>query len=194
MSRQHPPMDITKLSVPRYDLGDVPLPLELEGAPEKIISMWRRDLEVFVSLPFGQEVALGCAIRAWMRSVGKEVADACGIPSTCSYVLMVLEGMYQGKHLRFCLSGYFLGAFTLIGAAALDALLRSLPEDAPVLFEDMSGRTWKDKEIRRCVRGALEAAPDGAGIVFMGDMIEELDGRILPVLDMLCEPVVDPKE
>ncbi len=74
MNRQHLPMDTTRLSVPQYDPGSVPLPPELEEAPQKIITMWRRDLEVFVSLPGGQDVSLGCALRAWMRSVGKEVA------------------------------------------------------------------------------------------------------------------------
>lgn len=74
MSRQHPPMDTTRLSVPRYDPGSVPLPPELEGAPQKIISMWRRDLETFKTLPGGQEVAFHGAIRVWMRSAGLEVA------------------------------------------------------------------------------------------------------------------------
>jgi len=123
-----------------------------------------------------------------------EVADACGLPSTGCYSFMVLEGMYQGKHLRFCLSGLFFGVLTVVGAAAIDALFNSLAEEAQVIPVDMSDRAWKDKDIRRRVRKALEDAPDGSGIAFMGDMTEELDGRIWPVLDMLCEEVLDPGE
>jgi len=74
MSRQHPPLDTSKLSVPRYDPGSVLLPPELEQAPEKIIDMWRRDLETFRTLPGGTEVAFHGAIRVWMRSAGLEVA------------------------------------------------------------------------------------------------------------------------
>jgi hypothetical protein len=68
------PFDIARLSVPQYDPGSVPLPPEISEAPEKIVTMWRRDLEIFRTLPGGTEVALGCALRAWMRSAGKEVA------------------------------------------------------------------------------------------------------------------------
>ena len=73
MSRQHPPLDTSKLSVPRYDPGSVLLPPELEQAPEKIIALWKRDLETFRTLPGGTEVAFHGAIRAWMRSAGLEV-------------------------------------------------------------------------------------------------------------------------
>ncbi len=68
------PFDISRLSVPQYNPVDIQIPPEISEAPQKIVTMWRRDLEVFVTLPGGRDVALGCAIRAWMRSAGREVA------------------------------------------------------------------------------------------------------------------------
>ncbi len=68
------PFDIARLSQQQYEPSNVPLPEELEEAPQHILSRWRADLEIFRTLPGGEEVAFHGALRNWLKSAGREVA------------------------------------------------------------------------------------------------------------------------
>lgn len=105
---------------------------------------------------------------------------------------MVFETQYNGKTVHCCLSGGELMAdgeprFTLIGLGALESLI-NLPtgKKGPLIFQEVKiGRT----PVKEKMFETFKRAPDGSKICFIGDLQGELDGVMLPVLNLIPEIV-----
>jgi len=118
--------------------------------------------------------------------------QSMGLPPNRSIGLLVLEITLGMKTVYACLSGGKVVdgdlRLTLVGGAALEALL-NLPMggDSQLIIQEVAiGATLLEDK----VLAAVERAPDGAKICFVGDMQGELDGKILPALK-LSDGVID---
>jgi len=124
----------------------------------------------------------------------REIRAALGAVEGDGLCFMLFESTIGDKTVYCCASGGELvngqPQFTLIGMGALEALV-NIPHRGKgtemVFFQELKiGPTPIKEKIKR----ALTEAPDGAKICFVGDMQGELDGHILPSMNVSKAPPV----
>jgi hypothetical protein len=112
-----------------------------------------------------------------------------GLPANQQIALMVFETTFKGKVIYCCLSGGSIvdgePKMTPIGNAAFEALC-NLPmgDKNTIIFQELKiGKT----PLKIKMREAIERAPAGARLCFIGDMQGELDGVVAQGLNIVAE-------
>lgn len=113
-----------------------------------------------------------------------------GIPDDTALMLMVFRTSYGEKSVDCCWAGGKLEPpmmepeLTVVGLAAMEALM-SLPGlVGPVIFAELKlGPTPLAEKVAKVIMDA----PEGARIIFVGDLSKELSGHMAPTFNVTGE-------